>query len=97
MGKVTEELVTLITKQIQDHGLVVWYDPEQAYGDIVDQLHLPETTLLRYQGSFFALRRHLEPFLECVDEDGTWHANRLTHHPACCSTCRLTVPKRSMP
>jgi hypothetical protein len=23
MGKVTEELVTLITKQIQDHGIVV--------------------------------------------------------------------------
>ena len=54
MGKVTEELVTLITKQIQDHGIVVWYDPEQAYGDVVDQLHLPETTVLRYQGSFFA-------------------------------------------
>src|SRR5712691_1998396 len=74
MGKVTEELVTLITKQIQDHGLVVWYDPEQAYGDIVDQLHLPETTILPYHGSFFALRHCLEPFLECVDEDGTWHA-----------------------
>jgi len=74
MGKFTEELVTLITKQIQDHGLVVWYDPEQAYGDIVDQLHLPETTILPYHGSFFALRHCLEPFLECVDEDGTWHA-----------------------
>ena len=74
MGKVTEELVTLITKQIQDHGIVVWYDPEQTYGDVVDQLHLPETSVLRYQGSFFALHHRLEPFLECVDENGEWHA-----------------------
>ena len=64
MGKVTEELVMLITKQVQDHGIVVWYDPEQAYSDVVDQLHLPETTVLRYQDSFFALRHRLEPFLE---------------------------------
>lgn len=74
MGKVTEELVMLITKQLQDHGIVVWYDPEQVYSDVVDQLHLPEITVLRYQDSFFALRYHLEPFLECVDEDGEWHA-----------------------
>ena len=37
MGKITEELITLLAKQIQDHGIVVWYDPEQAYGDVVDQ------------------------------------------------------------
>ena len=36
MGKVTEELVALITKQIQDHGIVVWYDPERVYGDVVN-------------------------------------------------------------
>jgi hypothetical protein len=75
MGKVTEELVALITKQVQDHGLVVWYDPEPAYGDVVDQLSLPETTVLRYQGSFFALRHLLEPFLEFVDDAGTFHVN----------------------
>ena len=67
------KIVTLITKQIQDHGIVVWYDPEQAYGDVMDQLYLPETAVLRYQDSFFALRHRLEPFLECVDEDGEWH------------------------
>lgn len=70
MGKVTEELVALITKQVQDHGLVVWYDPEQAYNNVVDQLPLPATTVLRYQDSFFALRHRLEPFLEFVDEAG---------------------------
>ena len=75
MGKVTEELVALITEQIQDHGIVVWYDPEQAYGDVVDQLQLPETSVLRYEESVFQLRHRLEPLLEFVDDDGRVHAN----------------------
>jgi hypothetical protein len=75
MGKITAELVSLITKQVQDHGLVVWYDPEQAYGDVVDQMHLPETTVLGYQGSFFELRHRLEPLLEFVDADGEFTRN----------------------
>jgi hypothetical protein len=32
MGVVTESLVQLIAKQVDEKGLVVWYDPEQAYG-----------------------------------------------------------------
>lgn len=75
MGKVTDELVALITKQSQDHGLVVWYDPEQAYGDVVDRLSLPETAMLRYQASFFELRHRLDPFLEFVDDTGRFRAN----------------------
>ncbi len=75
MGKVTEELLALITKQIQDHGIVVWYDPEHAYGDVIDQMHTPEITVLRYESSVFQLRHHLEPFLEFVDDAGRFHAN----------------------
>ena len=78
MGKVTDELVALITKQVQDHRLVIWYDPERTYGDVVDQLQLPETTMLRYEGSFFALRHGMEPFLEFVDNDGQFHTNMET-------------------
>jgi len=73
MGKITEELVALITKQVQDHGLVVWYDPERAYGEVVDQL--PETSVLCYQSSFFELRHRLEPFLEFADDAGQFHTN----------------------
>jgi hypothetical protein len=49
-GVVTNYLVGLIAKQVDDKGLVVWYDPEQAYLGVVDQLgqrttdHGPLTT-----------------------------------------------------
>jgi hypothetical protein len=78
MGKVTEEFVALLTKQVQDRGLVVWYDPEQAYGEVVGQLDLPEITVLPYQGSFFDLRYRLEPFLEFVDDAGHFHTSIAT-------------------
>ncbi len=31
MAIVTDYLLQLIAKQVDEHGLVVWYDPEQAY------------------------------------------------------------------
>ena len=30
-GVVTESLKALVAKQVADHRLVVWYDPERAY------------------------------------------------------------------
>jgi hypothetical protein len=75
MGKITDELVALIMKQLQDRGIVVWHDPEHAYADVVSQLDQSETTVLRYERSFFDLRHRLEPLLEFLDEDGRFQAN----------------------
>ncbi|RLB01675.1 MAG: hypothetical protein DRG59_13795, partial [Deltaproteobacteria bacterium] len=70
MGKIYEHIVNLVTKQIQDHGIVVWYDPEEAYVDFVKGLDIPDTRVISFSGSFFGLRAQIEPFLEFVDENG---------------------------
>ncbi len=44
---VTEHLVQLIAKQVDNRGIVVWYDQEQAYGTAVADLALPSTTIAR--------------------------------------------------
>src|SRR5438093_3605750 len=62
-GVVTEWLFQLIAKQVDDRGLVVWYDPEQAYDAAATELHLPNTTLARYDGSFLKLRKEINDFL----------------------------------
>ena len=41
-GAVTEYLFNLIAKQVEDHGLVVWYDPEQAYTEVAASRPSPE-------------------------------------------------------
>ena len=63
MGVVTESLVQLIAKQVDEKGLVVWYDPEQAYGTAAAELSLPNTTVARYDGSFFKLRKEIDHLL----------------------------------
>jgi hypothetical protein len=55
-GVVTRHLFDLIAKQVEDHRLVVWYDPEGAYTAAAAAFELPNTTVARYDGSFFQLR-----------------------------------------
>ena len=63
MASVTESLVQLIARQVDDKGLVVWYDPEQAYGAAAAELHLPNATVARYDGSFLKLRKEIDHLL----------------------------------
>ena len=63
MAVVTEHLTQLIAKQVDDKGLVVWYDPEQAYGSAAAELTLPKTTVARYDGSFLKLRKEIDHLL----------------------------------
>ena len=63
MGIATEYLQDLITKQIANHGLVVWFDPEKQYENLASNLAISETTIICYEGSFFALRHAVQPLL----------------------------------
>jgi len=59
-GIVTEHLISLIAKQVNDNGLVVWYDPDGVYADALAVLDLPDTTLLRYTDSLLRLRWEID-------------------------------------
>jgi len=63
MAIVTESLVQMIAKQVDEKGLVVWYDPEQAYCTAAMELRLPNTTVARYDGSFLKLRKEIDHLL----------------------------------
>jgi len=60
MGIVSEYLFNLIAKQVDDNGVVVWYDPDGVYAEAVTALDLPDTTILRYEGSFVRLRWEID-------------------------------------
>jgi hypothetical protein len=59
-GAVTEHLIGLVARQVEDHALVVWYDPEHAYSDAAAALDLPLTSVARFDSSFFRLRREID-------------------------------------
>ena len=60
MGIVTNHLIQLVARQVEDAGLVVWYDPELAYTAVAEQFKLPRTTVARYTDSFLSLRRDVD-------------------------------------
>ena len=70
-GGVSAALVELLTRQVADRGIVVWYDPQRVYGDVAKRLAIPDCTVLRLEQGFFRLREQLEPLVEFVQSDGS--------------------------
>lgn len=62
-GLVTQTLAARLRAQLDRYGVVVLFDQEQHYEQAVDRVDLGDTPIERYDGSFFALRRRLEPYL----------------------------------
>ncbi len=67
MGIITSYLKNMLVKQVDTYGLVVWFDLECHYADVVWKLEIPDTTLVCYEGSFFALRHEIEPLMGGFD------------------------------
>ena len=67
MGIVTDYLVNLITRQVDESGLVIWYDPDAHYHTFARDLVLSNATVVRYARSFFALRHEVEPLLNNLE------------------------------
>ena len=62
-GIVTDHLRLLLNKQVEDHSLVVLYDPEGHYRQVAASLTVPRATVARYDGSFFNLRHEIDHLL----------------------------------
>ena len=68
-GVVTDGILNKLARQIEREKVVLWYDPEHAYGALADRLEadsqaMPDGThFARYKGSFFALRHAVEPLI----------------------------------
>ncbi|MEW6425914.1 MAG: PglZ domain-containing protein [Bacillota bacterium] len=67
MGAVTGYLKKIIARQVEDHHLVVWFDPDGHYRQVAEALKLPGTKVACYGGSFFALRYEVEPLMNDLD------------------------------
>lgn len=67
MGVITETLTELIAGYIRDHGLVVWFDPERHYEAAARHLNAGQERVVEFRGSYYQLRREVEPFLRGFD------------------------------
>ncbi len=64
MGIVSDYLRDLIARQLSEKGIIVWFDPEGHYREFAQTLAMPNTTIARYEGSFFSLRYQVDALME---------------------------------
>lgn len=57
---VRDHLAGELASKLQQHGVVIWDDREQFYGSVVGAIAPEGTTVAVFDGSWFALRRHIE-------------------------------------
>ena len=63
MGYVMDEIENLISQQLQEHGLILWFDPERFYEKAVPGLTIQGCKTLIFDGSYYALRAATEPLI----------------------------------
>lgn len=67
MGKMLDELARRLCKAVNDRGIVLWFDPENAYSDVLAAIAahplLVGSYMLIHDGSHLAFRYAAEPYL----------------------------------
>jgi PglZ domain len=63
MTAMRDHLAAELARKISQKGLVVWQDSECEYTEIAESLCPPDARFVAYNGSWYALRRAVEPFL----------------------------------
>ena len=57
----------LIKKQVEEYGIVVWYDPDGCYGSMVSEINWTNIPLIKYEGSYYDVRFKVEQYFGSID------------------------------
>ena len=68
MGIVTDYLIELVKKNLDNHGVVIWYDPKNQYRAVAEKL-MEDVPVLFYDKSYFEIRYNLEPYLDARERE----------------------------
>src|SRR5215211_9497298 len=63
MTAMRDHLAADLAKRVSQKGVVVWQDAEREYTDVAAALCPSDTRFVSYEGSWYALRREVEPLL----------------------------------
>lgn len=83
MGPVSEYVAQYVRRKVEQHSVLVWYDPAGAFTELIEQLNLPPSTrIARFEGSFFRLRAEVEGHFDRLSRgDGPAMAPLLVYVP----------------
>lgn len=64
MTAMRDRLAAELARRVSQRGLVVWQDSEREYTEVAESICPPDTRFVAYEGSWYALRRAVEPFID---------------------------------
>jgi len=56
----------LIKKQVEKHGIVVWYDPDGCYISMISEINWANVPLIKYEGSYYDVRFKAEQYFDGI-------------------------------
>ena len=67
MAKLVKNYIEqLIKKQIVEHSIVVWYDPDDCYRSIINEIDWVNVPLIKYEGSYYDVRFKAEQYFDGI-------------------------------
>ena len=67
MAKLVKNYIEkLIKKQIEEHGIVVWYDPDGCYRSTISEINWVNVPLIKYEGSYYDVRFKAEQYFDGI-------------------------------
>jgi len=67
MAKLVKNYIEkLIKKQIEEHGIVVWYDPDGCYRSMINEIDWVDVPLIKYEGSYYDVRFKAEQYFDGI-------------------------------
>ena len=59
---IKNKLIGIVKNHIKNNGIVIWYDPEQNYGNLVNGSDFDDIPLFKHEGSYYDLRFKIEEY-----------------------------------
>jgi len=78
MDLIKNQLKSLIKRQLKEHGIVIWYDPEGVYKGIMGQSDFINVSVIKYEESYYEVRFKAEGYFN--DEEKKDILIYIEHH-----------------
>jgi len=56
----------LIKKQVEEHGIVIWYDPDGCYKSMINEINWVNVPLIKYEDSYYDVRFKVENYFDGI-------------------------------
>lgn len=66
---VKDAVISIINKNLEEHGIVIWYDSDKVYKGIINETNFKNVPIIIFNGSYFDVRFKAEKFFDGLERN----------------------------